>query len=137
MDSQFLRHCQLRADIPAQAKEGDKMMLMLSEAGHKEATEALKKAEHDRGKQLAAEAAKVQQEHRDGTCSGVDPQAPQSSLVILEGEGVNEPGAFLVHVTRGKTRCTVAASAESTVTTSICICECVCLMLTHQILCVI
>ena len=95
---------------------------MLSEAGHKEAAEAAKRAEQSTGRDLSAEAAKLKEQHRDGAgpANAGDKKHEQASsgVSVLEGEGTKEEGAFLVHATRGKTRCTVAASPDSTVTTS-------------------
>jgi hypothetical protein len=105
-----------------QAKDGDKVMLMLSEAGHKEAAEAAKRAEQSKSRDLSTEAAKLKEQHRDGAgpANAGDKRHDQASsgVSVLEGEGTKEEGAFLVHATRGKTRCTVAASPDSTVTTS-------------------
>jgi hypothetical protein len=93
---------------------------MLSEAGHKEAAEAAKRAEQSTGRDLSAEAAKLKEQHRDGAgpANAGDKKHEQASsgVSVLEGEGTKEEGAFLVHATRGKTRCTVAASPDSTVT---------------------
>lgn len=94
-------------------------MLMLSEAGHKEAAQAEKKAEEKKSRELATQAAKLKDDHRNGKgVGGTDRDGELSGSVVssvIEGEGVKEEGAFLVHATRGKTRCTIASGPDSTV----------------------